>query len=222
MKAYAASSYDEALDYSKRQKFFFSEEETILYYGATNEKMWQGQNLAIDFYCHDKDLIQEAKKSKQYKRVFSKIEDIRVEDYTTLVAFGTLQKEETPFHTLLKFRGVERICLIVPNAKSLNRYLSVRMGTLDCIDALDETDLILGNKQSFTPESFEEMLREFCDFTGHQIYEYGSMCLKLGNEDQMKGFTKYAIELEDVAENAGIIGQDKFLGTELYCELSIL
>jgi hypothetical protein len=111
---------------------------------------------------------------------------------------------------------------MVPNAKSLNRYLSVRMGTLDYIDALDETDLILGNKQSFTPESFEEMLREFCDFTGHQIYEYGSMCLKLGNEDQMKGFTKYAIELEDVAENAGIIGQDKFLGTELYCELSIL
>jgi hypothetical protein len=48
------------------------------------------------------------------------------------------------------------------------------------------------------------------------------MCLKLGNEDQMKGFTKYAIELEDVAENAGIIGQHKFLGTELYCELSIL
>jgi hypothetical protein len=222
MKAYAASSYDEALDYNKRQKFFFSEEETILYYGATNEKMWQGQNLAIDFYSHDKDLIQEAKKSKQYKRVFSKIEDIRIEDYTTLVAFGTLQKEETPFHTLLKFRGVERICLMVPNAKSLNRYLSVRMGTLDYIDALDETDLILGNKQSFTPESFEEMLREFCDFTGHKIYEYGSMCLKLGNEHQMKGFTKYAIELEDVAENAGIIGQDKFLGTELYCELSIL
>jgi hypothetical protein len=222
MKAFAASSYDEALDYNKRQKFFFSEEETILYYGATNEKMWQGQNLAIDFYSHDKDLIQEAKKSKQYKRVFSKIEDIRVEDYTTLVAFGTLQKEETPFHTLLKFRGVERICLMVPNAKSLNRYLSVRMGTLDYIDALDETDLIVGNKQSFTPESFEEMLREFCDFTGHQIYEYGSMCLKLGNEDQMKGFTKYATELEDVAENAGIIGQDKFLGTELYCELSIL
>jgi hypothetical protein len=222
MKAYAASSYDEALDYNKRQKFFFSEEETILYYGATNEKMWQGQNLAIDFYSHDKDLLQEAEKSKQYKRVFSKIEDIRVEDYTTLVAFGTLQKEQTPFHTLLKFRGTERICLMVPNAKSLNRYLSVRMGTLDYIDALDETDLIVGNKQSFTPESFEEMLREFCDFTGHQIYEYGSMCLKLGNEDQMKGFTKYAIELEDVAENAGIIGQDKFLGTELYCELSIL
>jgi hypothetical protein len=66
------------------------------------------------------------------------------------------------------------------------------------------------------------MLREFCEFTGHQIYEFGSMCLKLGNDDQMNGFTKYAIELEDVAENAGIIGQDKFLGTELYCELSIL
>ena len=222
MKAFKASSYDEALEYNKRQKFFFSEEETILYYGSANEKMWQGQNLAIDFYSHDSNLIDEAKRSKQYKRVFSKIEDIRIQDYTTLVAFGTLQKEEAPFHTLLKFRGTERICLMVPNAKSLHRYLNVRMGLLDCIDALDETDLILGHKHSFTPESFEEMLREFCEFTGHQIYEYGSMCLKLGNEDQMKGFTNAAMELEDVAENAGIIGQDKFLGTELYCELSIL
>lgn len=216
------SSYEEALDYNKRQKFFFSEDETILYFGSVNEKMWQGQNLSIDFFSHDSQVVAQAKKTKQYQRVFNNLDDLRVEDYTTLVSFGTLQKEDAPFHTLIRFRAIERICLVVPNAKSLHRYLSVRMGILDTIDALDESDLMLGHKQSFTPESFEEMLRDFCDFSCHQIYEYGSMCLKIGTDEQMKGFTKSAKELEDVAENAGIVGEDKFLGTELYCELSIL
>lgn len=222
MKTFTPSSYNEALDYNKSQKFFFAEDETILFYGASSEKMWQGQNLSIDFYSHNSEEVIQAKKTKQYKRVFNNIQDLRTEDYTTFVAFGTLQKEEAPFHTLAKFKAIERICIMVPNAKSLHRYLSVRMGILDTIDALDETDLILGHRQAFTPESFEEMLRDFCELSGHQIYEYGSMCLKLGTDKQMKGFTKFAKELEDVAENAGIVGQDKFLGTNLYCELSIL
>jgi hypothetical protein len=97
MKTYTPSSYNEALDYNKSQKFFFGEEETILYYGAASEKMWQGQNLSIDFYSHDSEEVTQAKKTKQYKRVFNNIQDLRTDDYTTLVAFGHCKKRKRHF-----------------------------------------------------------------------------------------------------------------------------
>lgn len=214
--------YEDALVKNKRQRFYFDSEEKILDFGGGYGKVWKGERLNIDLYDTDKRVCEYARKSGVYRNIYSSLKGVQLENYDTLVAFGILEHLENPFNWLLKFKKIPRICITVPNARSLHRFLGVRLGMLDNIEDLHDGDKAIGHKRVFTPESLEDLLIDFCDCTGHQITEMGSVSLKIGNHDQMMPFVDIASELNDVAEHAELVGEDKFYGAELYCELIIL
>lgn len=213
--------YEDALIKNKREQFSFYESERILDFGGGYGKVWRGMEgkFIIDLLDTDKKVCEVAKKSGIYRRVYSSANQAFKNEYDTVVAFGILEHLENPFAALLQFKDVERICITVPNARSLHRYLGVRLGMLDSIEQMHEGDLAIGHKRVYTPESLNDLIQDVCDYTGHQISLFGSVSLKIGNHDQMMPFVDIASQLNDVAESAGLTGEDNFYGAELFCEI---
>jgi hydroxymethylpyrimidine pyrophosphatase-like HAD family hydrolase len=211
--------YEDALIKNKRQRFYFSKQERILDFGGGYGKVWKGEDLNIDLLDTDKKVCEVAERCGIYKRVFSNPSTVSNKDYETIVAFGILEHLDNPLTALLQFKSAKRICITVPNARSLHRYLGVRLGMLDKLEDLHQGDLEIGHKRVYTPESLKALLSEFCKQSGHSIAELGSVSLKIGNHDQMMPFVEIAAQLNDIAQDAGIVGSGKFYGAELYCEL---
>ena len=67
-----------------------------------------------------------------------------------------------------------RICVAVPNARSLHRQAAVMMGLLAQEHSLNETDLHHGHRRVFDPET----LRDACRAAGLRIHHLGGYWLK--------------------------------------------
>jgi len=115
--------------------------------------------------------------------------------YSTIFMTHIIEHLEDPVGVLKKARGWlapgGRILIAVPNAKSLHRYIGVKLGMLERIDAFNEQDVALGHKRVYAPE----MLRAHVGEAGLNIIKFGGLMVKpLSNRQIEKQWSEDLIE----------------------------
>lgn len=84
-----------------------------------------------------------------------------------------------------------RILIAVPNAKSLHRYIGVKLGMLPRIDAFNEQDVILGHKRVYS----SDLLRRHVAEAGLSLEKFGGLMVKpLSNRQIEKQWSNELIE----------------------------
>lgn len=134
--------------------------------------------------------------SPKLKLVHSLFETFQPErKYSTIFMTHIIEHLDDPVGVLRKARGWlapgGRILIAVPNAKSLHRYIGVKLGMLERTDAFNEQDVALGHKRVYTPE----MLRAHVLEAGLTTIKIGGLMVKpLSNRQIEKQWSEDLIE----------------------------
>lgn len=186
---------------------------------ARGQAPWRNLPYAVDGFDINKQFLKIAADHGNYTRLFDTLP--HVADYNAVTMFGVLEHLRDPLSFLFEFANSHRIAVTVPNGTSFHRLLGVKLGLIDSPDYLSSTDLHVGHHQYFTPDTFKRLLDDFCKKSGHKIYEIGSHCLKFGSNPQMMDFLEISGSIDNVANEIGVIGKDRFYGAELYAFLGV-
>lgn len=104
--------------------------------------------------------------------------------FDTVVAAHVLEHVEDPqvfLSKVKKYLNSSSVLIIdVPNGDSLHRHIGVEMGLLGQITDLNETDLTIGHRRVYVPDTFKTEIAR----AGLQILEFGGIFLKVLSNSQ--------------------------------------
>jgi len=134
--------------------------------------------------------------------------------FDVIVATHVLEHVDDPIEILKKFKkflnkkGI--IIIIVPNANSIHRKLSVLMNLQTKLDSLSQRDILVGHQRVYTFETLEKDISiaglKVLDKAGFFLKVLPNSMMKDFNLDLIKALNKISKEIDmDMLANIGVV-----------------
>lgn len=133
---------------------------------------------------------------KNIEYICSYIEDLKLDSKVdNIVMSHILEHLDKPVEALENLKNIMNedtvLYISVPNAMSIHRQVAVKMGLLEQVTQLNDTDHRLGHKIVYKPENFQEDIKK----AGFKIVEFGGSMIKpLANKQIEDNWTSEMID----------------------------
>jgi SAM-dependent methyltransferase len=122
--------------------------------------------------------------------------------FDTVIMCHVLEHVDNPVELLQKAKDVVkdngRVIVTVPNADSIHRHIGIKMGLLERLDQLNETDLKIDHKRVY----FLKGLKEHVEEGGLRIVKKLGFFVKFLSNDQMERLDERLIQaLYEISDN---------------------
>lgn len=154
-----------------------------------------------------------------YNNIFTSVDEVDVSEYDYVTILGVLEHIEDRQSFLRLYKDAKKIFITVPNGHSFHRLLGVELKMIESPCALIDQDIAIGHKIVFNESTLRREVQHFCDCFNFKITKIGSSSFKFTSNTEMGFFADRFASLSKVAENAGLIGLNKFYGGELFIEI---